>query len=162
MRIGVVSDTHIHRHRSKSLPSRLLDGLAGVDLILHAGDWLTMDVLYELETIAPVEGVAGNNDGWDIIDRFGHSKVLTLAGYRIGLVHGHQGYKQTVLNAMDAFKGENVQAIVFGHSHVPFNQVLQGILMFNPGSPTDKRRQERYSYGILTLGDTVRGELFYF
>lgn len=161
MRIGVVSDTHI-RARSKGLPDQLLAGLENVDLILHAGDWISLDVLYELESVAPVEGVAGNNDGWDIIDRFGHSKILDLQGYRIGLIHGHQGYKQTVLNALEAFKNDNVHAVVFGHSHVPFNETLQGVLMFNPGSPTDKRTQAQYSYGILTLGDTIEGQLFYF
>lgn len=161
MRIGIVSDTHIRDH-GKGLPKQLMEGLANVDLIIHAGDWMSLDVLYELETIAPVEGVAGNNDGWDIIDRFGHSKILTLEGHRIGIVHGHQGYKQTALNALDTFKDEAVQAIVFGHSHVPFNEVLQGVLMFNPGSPTDKRRQEKYSYGILTLTDKIEGEIFYF
>lgn len=161
MQIGVVSDTHLRSH-SKGLPQQLLDGLAGVDKILHAGDWMTLDVLYELEAIAPVEGVAGNNDGWDIIDRFGHSKILSIHGTLIGLVHGHQGNKQTVLNALDTFQGENVHVIVFGHSHIPYQAVHQGILMFNPGSPTDKRSQALYSYGILTLGDTVKGELFYY
>src|SRR5690625_1790734 len=107
MRVGVLSDTHLHKG-GRGLPLPLVEGLEGADLILHAGDWMTLELLYELEAIAPVEGVAGNNDGFDIIDRFGFKKILELAGFRIGLTHGHQGYKQTPLNALSAFKNEPV------------------------------------------------------
>lgn len=163
MRIGVISDTHL-RSGGRGLPAKLLEGLEGADLILHAGDWMTLDILYELEAVAPVEGVAGNNDGFDIIDRFGFSKILELNGFRIGLTHGHQGYKQTPLNALDAFKDEAVDTIVFGHSHIPFNKDMNGIRLFNPGSPTDKRRQPQYSYGFLYLdevGKEMTAEILY-
>lgn len=161
MRIGVIADTHLRSGRVR-LPQKLKQGLAGVDLILHAGDWMTMELLPELERIAPVEGVAGNNDGRDIIDRFGFSKILELAGYRIGLIHGHQGYRHTPLNAAAAFADQAVDAIIFGHSHIPFNQILQGVLLFNPGSPTDKRAQSEYSFGILQLQDKIEAEIIYF
>lgn len=160
MKIGVISDTHL-RTGGKGLPVPLLEGLEGVDLIIHAGDWMTIDIFYELEAIAPVEGVAGNNDGFDIIDRFGFRKVLEMEGFRIGITHGHQGYKQTPLNALDAFKDERVDVIVFGHSHVPFDKEMQGIKLFNPGSPTDKRRQPKYSYGFLYLENEIRSEIVY-
>lgn len=161
MRIGIISDTHMPS-RAKQLPQALKKGLSGVDMILHAGDWTKLDVVDALQQIAPVDGVAGNNDGEDIIRKFGRKKILTLAGYRIGMVHG-DGYKKTTeVRAWEAFAGEKVDIILFGHSHVPFLREHQGVLVFNPGSPTDKRRQPRYSYGILTLGDTAKAQHFYY
>ncbi|TBL80296.1 metallophosphoesterase family protein [Paenibacillus thalictri] len=164
MRIGVISDTHMPS-RSKQLPQALVTGLSGVDLLLHAGDWTSPDVIGLLEAIAPVDGVAGNNDGYDIIDRFGHKKLLTLAGRRIGIVHGHIGSRPTMENALMAFVGEETapDVIIFGHSHIPHSELVKGILMFNPGSPTDKRFQPRYSYGIIDISSSgVHAEHYFF
>lgn len=151
MKIGVVSDTHLTDSRGARLPEELVLGLAGVDLILHAGDWTSPRVIGELERIAPVDGVAGNNDGPDIVNRFGYKKLVEAAGVRIGVIHGDGYAKTTERRAFDAFEGENVQMIIFGHSHIPHLEMKSGILMFNPGSPTDKRRQPLYSYGILEI-----------
>lgn len=161
MRIGIISDTHMPT-RAKQLPQALRTGLSGVDMILHAGDWTKLDVADALQQIAPVDGVAGNNDGEDIIRRFGRKKILTLAGYRIGIVHGDGFKKTTEVRAWEAFAGDKVDIILFGHSHVPFLRRHQGVLVFNPGSATDKRRQPQYSYGILTLGDTAQAQHFYY
>ncbi|WP_028548253.1 metallophosphoesterase family protein [Paenibacillus sp. UNC451MF] len=161
MRIGVVSDTHMFG-RAKQLPPTLLEGLKGVDLILHAGDWVDPRVVELFEQIAPTDGVAGNNDGLDIIERFGRQKVLNLSGYRIGLVHGDGGRKSTLDRSVDAFRDMSVDVIVFGHSHVPYRGMHNGTLLFNPGSPTDKRRQPQYSYGIMELGSTLEAALYYY
>lgn len=93
MRIGVISDTHMPM-RAKNLPQALVNGLQGVDYILHGGDWVSLAVAEELAKIAPVDGVAGNNDGDEIIARFGRQKILTFEGYQIGMVHG-DGYRKT-------------------------------------------------------------------
>jgi putative phosphoesterase len=161
VRIGVVSDTHMFG-RSRELPMALILGLQGVDHILHAGDWMDGHIPDLFERIAPIDGVAGNNDGMEMVQRFGRCKVLHLAGYRIGLVHGDGGKKTTLERAMDMLSDSSVDCIVFGHSHIPYQAVHDGILMFNPGSPTDKRRQPRYSYGILKLGDTLEAEIHYY
>ncbi|MFE5317413.1 metallophosphoesterase family protein [Paenibacillus sp. NPDC056579] len=161
MRIGVVSDTHMFG-RAKKLPDALLEGLQGVDMILHAGDWVDEAVVGLFEQIAPTDGVAGNNDGTDIIERFGSHKVLNLAGFRIGLVHGDGGRKSTLEKAIDVFRDLNVDVIVFGHSHIPYQGMHNGVLLLNPGSPTDKRRQPRYSYGIMELGSTVEAAIYYY
>lgn len=161
MRIGVVSDTHMFG-RAKQLPSPLVEGLHGVDLILHAGDWVNVEVVGLFEQIAPTDGVAGNNDGLDIIERFGSHKVLNLAGFRIGLVHGDGGRKTTLDRAIDVFRDMSVDVIVFGHSHIPYQGMHNGVLLLNPGSPTDKRRQPQYSYGILELGSAVEAKLYYY
>jgi uncharacterized protein len=152
MKVGVVSDTHMTR-MSKALPQALTEEFRKVDLILHLGDWVDMVVYDQLAALAPVEGIAGNNDGWDIIQKFGERKILQLDGVRIGMVHGHTPYsgKGTDGNALKAFAGEEVDCILFGHSHQPLMRNENGILLFNPGSPTDKRREPLYSFGILDI-----------
>lgn len=155
MRIGVVSDTHIFR-AGKKLPQQLIEEFSKVDLILHLGDWVVMDVYDQLAQLAPVDGIAGNNDGYEIIERFGEKKLLTLEGKRVGLIHGHTPYsrKGTDGNALLAFEGEKVDVILFGHSHQPLMRNENGILLFNPGSPTDKRREKKYSFGLLDVTET--------
>jgi len=154
MKVGVVSDTHMTR-MSKALPQALTEEFRKVDLILHLGDWVDMVVYDQLAALAPVEGIAGNNDGWDIIQKFGERKILQLDGVRIGMVHGHTPYsgKGTDGNALKAFADEEVDCILFGHSHQPLMRNENGILLFNPGSPTDKRREPLYSFGILDIED---------
>lgn len=149
MRIGVVSDTHIPK-RAREIPPQVLEAFRDVDLILHAGDLVVPDVLAALERLAPVVAVAGNNDPADLADRLGHTRAVDLAGYRIGLTHGHLGTgKSTVEKALSHFPGAD--CVVFGHSHAPYSQRHGATLAFNPGSATDRRRAPRCSYGMLFL-----------
>ncbi|MFD2612225.1 metallophosphoesterase family protein [Paenibacillus gansuensis] len=161
MRIGIVSDTHMSPKVAR-LPNALVEGLQGVELILHIGDWTSLHVAGMMEEIAPVDGVAGNNDGLEIRERFGRKKVLSIAGFRIGMVHGDGSRKTTEQRAWEAFEGEQVDVILFGHSHIPFMERRGEVLMFNPGSPSDKRRQPKYSYGILELEGTIRAQHYYY
>lgn len=161
MKIGAIADTHMFR-MAKELPKTLIEGLQGADLILHAGDWTDPDLIYLLQEIAPVDGVAGNNDGFDIIDKFGRKKILDYEGFRIGVIHGDGDRRSTEQNAFDAFAEDQVDMILFGHSHVPLKLKHQGVLLFNPGSPTDKRRQEEFSFGIIEITDRLSAEhIFY-
>jgi len=155
-RIGVVSDTHMFS-RARKLPDRLAAGLAGVDLIIHAGDFTDPAVIPLFERIAPLEAVAGNNDGYEIVRRFGYRRVIEAGGRRIGIVHGHQGPGRTAEAAASiAFRDEEVDIIIFGHSHAPhYEWTPEGRLLFNPGSPTDKRWQARYSFGLIEIGERV-------
>jgi putative phosphoesterase len=161
MRVGVVADTHITAGGSRRLPVALLEGLSGVDLILHAGDIMVPEVLTTLGYIAPVEAVAGNNDPPELVAQLGRQKLLTLEGWRVGLIHG-DGYKGTTLQrALAAFSDAHV--VVFGHSHQPYREWHETRLLLNPGSPTDKRRQPRYSYAVLELQTGgVQATLHYF
>jgi len=152
MRIGVVADTHMPRH-GRMLPEALREGLSEVDLILHLGDFTDPSIVPLFEAIAPLEAVAGNNDPADLVERFGRRKVLTCEGVRIGLVHGDGSRKTTLERALEAFAPGSVDVVCFGHSHVPFLAWVEDRWALNPGSPTDKRRQARYSYGILAVQD---------
>lgn len=151
MRIIVVSDTHMPRRRVKGLPEQLNNAIRDADLILHAGDWCDMATVDALSPYAPLEGVAGNNDGEALIKRFGYRKIVTVGDVRIGIVHGHGVKGTTESRSREAFARESPDVIVFGHSHIPLLKEMNGILLFNPGSPTDKRRQAKYSFGILEV-----------
>jgi putative phosphoesterase len=161
MKLGIVSDTHMP-YKGNVLPRALVDGLQGVDLILHAGDFTDPAVIGILEEIAPVEAVTGNNDGEEIYERFGRKKMLTLAGFRVGLIHGDGFHKTTEERAIDAFRDDRPDLIIFGHSHIPLHRMEEGIMMFNPGSPTDKRRQPRFSFGLIELGKSITAEHVFF
>ncbi|TDE10994.1 metallophosphoesterase family protein [Jiangella asiatica] len=151
MRVGVLSDTHAPRFWRRCPPAvaRLLDD---VDVILHAGDVCTPDVLDELSAFAPVHAVLGNNDGPDVA-AWGAPEVLhlTLAGVRVAMLHD-SGPASGRLPRLRA-RFPHADLVVFGHSHIPWDQTAGGFRVFNPGSPTDKRRQPHGTVGILQLDD---------
>lgn len=154
MKIVVVSDTHMPR-MSKKLPDRLIAELADADAILHAGDWTSADVYTMLAAYAPTYGVSGNNDGPELRKRFGLKKLLKLGGCTIGLIHGHGINKSiaTETRAVEAFRGQRLDVIVYGHSHIPVLKRIGKTMILNPGSPTDKRRQPQYSFAIMRIVD---------
>ena len=159
--IGLVSDTHLPRF-GRALPRALEDGLrsANVSRIFHLGD-MTDDIAVPLiEAIAPLDAVAGNNDPESIRRRFGRRKVVDVDGVRIGLVHGDAGHaRSTHENAIAAFAGDDVDVVLYGHSHRPLVERRGALLVANPGSPTDKRFMPHYSYGILTLDESGRADV---
>jgi uncharacterized protein len=161
MKIIVLSDTHIPK-RAKSLPPRLLEELKDANLIIHAGDWQTIDVYNQLKTFAIVEGVFGNVDDENIKEMFPEKRIVDACGYKIGITHGHGTGKTTEKRAIQKFADDKVDCIIFGHSHIPIKKYDDGMLLFNPGSPTDKRRQEKYSFGIFTIVDTLEANHIFF
>lgn len=156
MRIGLVSDTHLPRF-GRQLPAPLVHGLteAGVSLILHAGDLTAPEVAAWFEAIAPFDAVAGNNDPPELWARYGRCKVLTVAGVRIGMVHGDGTGGSTRERAIAAFADAPVDVVLYGHSHIPYCERHGTLWVVNPGSPSDKRRQPRYSYGLLEIVNGV-------
>lgn len=158
LRVAVVGDTHLPRF-GRALPRALIHGIAEarVERILHVGDWTAPLAVDLLEAVAPVDGVAGNNDPPALVERFGLVKVVELEGVRLGLTHGHLGPGRTTPERAErCFAGEpGLAAILFGHSHVPLMvpPATSGRpWLLNPGSPTDKRRQPRFTWMLLTLG----------
>ena len=156
MKIGVLSDTHLH-NPGESLPRQVLDLLAGVDMILHAGDITHPSVVDFLETIAPTHAVRGNMDDPNLHALLPLKRVVEVDAFRIGLVHGWGapvGMEERVEKEFD-----NVHCIVYGHTHYPACHRRNGILFFNPGSPTDRRWAPFRSVGFLHLSVTLEGQI---
>jgi uncharacterized protein len=166
MRLAAVSDTHLPKF-GKALPRALVDAIrtARIDLIVHLGDFTEPFVPALFEALGPFDAVAGNNDGPELVARFSRRRVLEIDGVRIGLTHGDLGLGGTTLErARSAFGSEAVAAVLFGHSHAPLvKRAPGGPLLVNPGSPTDKRAQPRYSWALVEIdGGAVRAELRFF
>lgn len=165
--IGVVSDTHLHGASDRQrLPGILLEELAvaKVACILHAGDILSAWVLDRLQEVAPVIAVYGNGDPAELRSALAATRIICVGEHKIGLVHGHEGRGTTTpRRALSIFISRpDVRTVVFGHSHRPLSTLIDGVLAFNPGSPTDKRGQPLHSFGLLRVGVKVEPELVCF
>ena len=151
MRIVVLADTHAPR-RWRACPPRVAAELRGADLILHAGDVCTASVLAELTQYAPVVAVLGNNDDPDVaLWGAAQTAELSLAGLRIAMLHDSGPSTGRLARMRRAFPAADL--VVFGHSHIPLDQSGYGLRIFNPGSPTDRRRQPHGTLGVLRIAD---------
>jgi putative phosphoesterase len=173
LHLGVITDSHIP-DRMRALPPATFEVLAGVDAILHAGDICVQRVLDALAQLAPVYAVRGNRDL--ALRGLPLDRELSFEGVRLGLTHGHGGlrhyarekviaslvgyYHTRFLRQVRARFGA-VQAVVFGHSHRPVNFVMNGVLMFNPGSlGPDFHKPNGPAIGLLTINQgTIKGEI---
>ncbi len=158
-RVGVISDTHIPE-RAREIPSRVKEIFREVDLILHAGDLVDLRVLEELGKLARWEAVFGNMDPPAVRNLLPVKKIITLGNFRIGLVHGGGAPWGLVTRVRKEFQGEKLDCIVFGHSHKAYQEVIEGILFFNPGSPTNRFFSTQQTVGLLRLGEKIEGEIF--
>jgi putative phosphoesterase len=154
MRLAIISDTHLPRG-TRALPEACVARLQAADLILHAGDLIALSVLEQLEALGPpVAAVSGNADRAEVVTRLPARRVVDLAGeVRIGMVHDAGPARGRLDRQRAAFPG--CAAVVFGHSHIPLHAATPdgAFQLFNPGSPTDRRRQPRHTMGEATLDD---------
>jgi uncharacterized protein len=151
VRVAVISDTHLPRGRRR-LPDRCVAELRAADLILHGGDLVTAAVLDELEALGPpVAAVLGNVDEPALAGRVPEERVVDADGVHIAMVHDAGPAAGRLERMRRRFPG--VDAVVFGHSHIPLHEVSEdgAFQLFNPGSPTDRRRQPRHTMGIATV-----------
>jgi uncharacterized protein len=151
MRVAVLSDTHAPRYW-KACPPEVARRLEGVDLILHAGDVCRAAVLEELGAFAPVQAVLGNNDEPDVA-AWGAPETLRLDldGLPAAMVHDAGPAAGRPRRLRRRFP--RAELVVFGHSHIPLDLTADGVRIFNPGSPTDRRRQPRGTMGLLRVED---------
>lgn len=158
MRIGVLSDTHFGTLRDglEVLEGLLQGPFAGVELILHAGD-LGHTQLLDGFLEVPLLAVRGNTDGADA--RLPEQRLIELAGFRIGLIHGWGPIAGLENRVRQAFAGTPLDCLIYGHSHSPVCRRHHGLLLFNPGSPTDRRSAPWHSVGLLELGPTLNGRI---
>jgi putative phosphoesterase len=162
-RIGVLADTHLTASKP-AIPEAVVRGMQSVDLILHAGDISCAAVLELLSSIAPVIAVHGNVDPPDLQAALPADRIVTCGNTRIGVTHGHLGSRRgTQERAFERFSNyPDVQIIVYGHSHIPAITSRGNVLLFNPGSPTQRRAQPRASYGLIEIdGGHITPSLVY-
>ena len=151
MRVAVLADTHAPR-RWKSCPPQVAAHLRGADLILHAGDVCTAAVLDELAAYAPVRAVRGNNDGPDVAAWGAPDTLdLDLGGLAVAMIHDSGPAAGRPTRLRRRFPAADL--VIFGHSHIPLDHTEHGQRIFNPGSPTDRRRQPRGTLGLLDVAE---------
>jgi len=140
VRLLLISDTHLPR-RAKELPREVLDQVARADVVIHAGDWVDTATLDLLEARSHrLIGVYGNNDGPELRSRLPEVAYAELGGVRFGVVHETGAARGR--EARCAARFPELDVLVFGHSHIPWDSMAGGRLrLLNPGSPTDRRRQ---------------------
>jgi hypothetical protein len=147
--IAIISDTHLPRG-SRALPDGCVERLNRADLIVHAGDFSRLEVLEELTTFGPVVGVYGNTDDARLRAALPGCTVIPVGERTLGVIHDAGPSAGRVRRLRARFPGAD--AVVFGHSHIPLHErAPDGFQIFNPGSPTDKRRQPRHTMGVCHL-----------
>ena len=151
MRLLILSDTHLPA-RARDLPAVVWSEVDAADVVIHAGDWVSVALLDRLESRAErLIGVYGNNDGNELRARLPEIAHVELAGVRFAVVHETGSRDRREQRMAAAFPDADV--LVFGHSHIPWDTVApNGLRLLNPGSPTDRRRQPHCTYLTATVG----------
>ena len=148
MKIGVLADTHVKSF--EDIPKKIIDSLSTVDLIIHAGDFTTMEVLNGLRKLGKAKAVQGNMDSAELQSTLPIREIIEVGKKRIGITHG-SGSPWKMENRLRTMFTQ-VDIIIYGHSHESQNKVIEGTLFFNPGKATK-------SFGILTIEKEVKGEI---
>jgi len=132
-RVLVLSDTHCDS--MAQLNQRIVDVIRDVDAIIHAGDYTQIALVEELSNIKAFYGVHGNMDSYEVKNRLPGKLVVSLEGFKIGVAHPPEGGPPYgIKRRVKSMIGENVEAIVFGHTHRPEVSTVEGVLFMNPGS----------------------------
>jgi putative phosphoesterase len=150
MKLLLISDTHLPV-RAKKLPAPVWDAVDAADVVIHAGDWVNVELLDELaERANRLIGCWGNNDGPELRRRLPEVARETLDGLRLAVVHETGSKQGRELRAEKAYP--DVDLLVFGHSHIPWDTTSpRGLRLLNPGSPTDRRSQPYCTYQTATI-----------
>jgi len=149
VRLAIISDTHMPRG-NRALPPACVEHLTSADAILHAGDIAELSVLEALQALGPpVHAVRGNVDSPELQARLPLTTIVDAAGARIALIHD-AGPSTGRLDRMRR-RFPEAQAVVFGHSHIPLHEQRDGFAIFNPGSPTERRRAPQHTMGLATV-----------
>lgn len=150
MRMGVLADTHADK--LEYLPSKVIDLLPEVDLIIHAGDFTDLQLLTDLKQLKEVKAVHGNMDSRELKSVLPIKEIVETNDKRIGITHGWGAPWGIEERVRKVFESDPNDVIVYGHSHRPQNKVIKSILFFNPGEAVD-------SFGIITINGDAKGEI---
>jgi putative phosphoesterase len=144
--VAVVGDTHLPRG-SRRLPAECVERIAAAELVIHTGDFSRLEAYEEIAAIGPdLIAVRGNVDDAELRALLPERTVAEITGVRIGVIHD-AGPRRSRLVRMRA-EFPDADAVVFGHSHMPLHESEQGFQIFNPGSPTERRRAPTRTMGI--------------
>jgi putative phosphoesterase len=150
VRLAIISDTHMPRG-DRALPAACVERLRAADAILHAGDLIALEVLELLASFGPpVHAIHGNVDGPEVRARLPGALVVEAGGARIGMVHDAGPAIGRIRRMRSRFP--DADAVVFGHSHLPSHEEQDGFQLFNPGSPTERRRAPTHTMGEAVVG----------
>jgi putative phosphoesterase len=151
--IGVISDTHIFAGGRRRLPLEITDLFRrfGCGLLLHAGDVNTPHTLAELARIAPVLAVTGNNDDAEMRRIAPRELTFEVGRFKFAMLHGDGGASARS-EARKRFAGR-ADLVIYGHSHIPISEMVDGSVLFNPGSATDRRWQEHFGIGLISVSE---------
>jgi len=152
VRLLLLADTHLPR-RARDLPSTVWAQVDRADLVVHAGDWVDVSLLDALEARTAVLGCSGNNDGPPLRARLPEVARANLEGVRFAVVH--ETGPSTGRNERMAQTYGDVDVLVFGHSHIPWDATSGHLRLLNPGSPTDRRRQAHCTFMTADVDDGV-------
>ena len=153
-----MADTHVPK-RARDLPGQLWQAVDEADVVVHAGDWVCVELLDALlDRVDRVIGVVGNNDGPSLSARLPEIATVQLDGVKLAVVHDTG--PATGRDARCAARFPDIDVLVFGHSHIPWDTVAPtGLRLLNPGSPTDRRRQPTCSWMTTEINDGQLGQI---
>lgn len=157
LKVGVISDSH--SHVVEDLPKKAMNELYSMNLIVHAGDYTDKGLLDGLRELGDFKGVYGNMDPPEIRRELLGSEIFELIGFKIGVTHPSEGGAPFRLEKRVRAKFEEVDVIIYGHSHWTKNEVIGGVLYFNPGSITGAFPARHKTFGVLRLGKEVTGKI---
>ncbi len=159
-KLVIVADTHVP-NRARDLPGQLWRDIEDVDVVIHAGDWVDIRLLDELEARSKqLVAVHGNNDLGELRQRLAEVARVEIEGLRLGVVHETGSAKGREDRCSQLYP--ELDVLVFGHSHIPWDTTTtSGLRLLNPGSPTDRRRQPHCTYLTATAASTAEGGRLY-
>lgn len=151
--LGVVADTHVPSSGKRWATEPVVQFFQRVrpDLILHAGDAGHVSILNELQEVAPTIAVRGNADPLDLIEVLPDQWCVTVGTRKILLMHGDRG--RSAVATARAAAGDDIDLVIFGHSHHPLIELAGETILFNPGSPTERRWNPHFGVGLITVSD---------
>ena len=158
--LAVIADTHFGSLQVR-LPDDVERALAGADLILHAGDFCSVAAFEQLSSIGPLRAVLGNNDVDSLRTWLPVKREFQFWRFRAAMIHGHGFGRLTALQAAELEFAGQYDLGIFGHSHRSYSEEHDETLLFNPGSPTNRRWEPHHSYGIIQIGDEIHARLHY-
>lgn len=157
VRLLLIADTHVPK-RARRLPEQVWREVESADLVVHAGDWVVPELLDELqERSSRLLACYGNNDGPELRRRLPEVARAVVEGVRVGVVHETGQSRGRDARMRAAYP--DLDLLVFGHSHIPWDSGIDGLRLLNPGSPTDRRREPHCTYMTLTLEDGRTGDV---